>query len=576
MSTNVTSIVPDDVLNGQSTPILPVPSQNSIKRKYEDAILGLDEAVGDTHGAMLPPSKKFKTARSLYSTLAKYGIRKEPKPKHIESNAEKLETLSKTAPHLAAILSRTATRTRKALPFKFGRQPSPSAALSSPTSAEYRPSSTTSFLSRLATFKLSTYANKPPAIDAVAAAKRGWINDGKDRLVCGICNSPWVVAGKEGMSRDAANALVEKQRTSLVEMHKDGCPWKSKQCDDSIYRVPLQAPSVMAREVKTRAVKLNPVMKDVQIKHPLTSAQVQSLASAIAIVKLPELSPPTEKTSSASIGEAAPSDVFTQTEPSEIALLTALFGWDILPPAPPTPRPRTPSISRAASVAPTSISAGLRSSRDSVSAGPGARSATPVAASRPMFLSHRVDSLTGGLSASSQPKPETTLLHCSLCQRRVGLWAFLPSAQPNVQPDSTSGASAQPRRQLDILKEHRSYCPYVVRSTIVPSLPVPSNVTHPTDRASPTVLSTSSSPNVSGQPGAVEGWRAVWTVITRYGALQRQRLGLSRRKTDRGTQAEPQPSEDVEMGEDEVQAMVTGVKKHGGRDLLRYVKGLLA
>jgi hypothetical protein len=28
-----------------------------------------------------------------------------------------------------------------------------------------------------------------------------------------------------------ANALVEKQRIQLVDMHKDGCPWKKRQCD---------------------------------------------------------------------------------------------------------------------------------------------------------------------------------------------------------------------------------------------------------------------------------------------------------------------------------------------------------
>jgi len=112
----------------------------------------------------------------------------------------KAADLSK-APHLSAILARTAAKTRKALPAKF-RSPMP---LSSGTAApyEYRPSSTQSLLERLATYKLNTYANKPPAIDALAAVKCGWVNDGKDRLVCGICRASWVLAGREGMNRDA-------------------------------------------------------------------------------------------------------------------------------------------------------------------------------------------------------------------------------------------------------------------------------------------------------------------------------------------------------------------------------------
>ena len=37
----------------------------------------------------------------------------------------------------------------------------------------------------------------------------------------------------------------------------------------SVYRVPLQIPAVMARELKANALKLDFAMKDVQIKHPL-------------------------------------------------------------------------------------------------------------------------------------------------------------------------------------------------------------------------------------------------------------------------------------------------------------------
>ncbi|KAF8273237.1 hypothetical protein EI94DRAFT_1716198 [Lactarius quietus] len=76
-------------------------------------------------------------------------------------------------------------KTCKALPSKL-RAPTPMSS-SSTGPYGYRPSSTQSLLECLATYKLNTYANKPSAIDAVAAAKRGWVNDGKDRLVCGIC-----------------------------------------------------------------------------------------------------------------------------------------------------------------------------------------------------------------------------------------------------------------------------------------------------------------------------------------------------------------------------------------------------
>lgn len=109
--------------------------------------------------------------------------------------------LTKPTPHLSAILSRASTRTKNLFTFRSDKQASSDSTFSSNT--EYRPSSVASFLSRLSSFKLATYANKPEQIDAVAASRCGWTNDGKDRLLCSICGASWVVVGREGMSREA-------------------------------------------------------------------------------------------------------------------------------------------------------------------------------------------------------------------------------------------------------------------------------------------------------------------------------------------------------------------------------------
>lgn len=130
-------------------------------------------------------------------------------------------SLSKSTPNLSAILSRAANKTRKAFPQKPGES-SHSALPLSPL-ADYRPSSIPSFLGRLETFKLATYANKPPALDAVAAAKCGWINDGKDRLKCGMCNASWIVAGKEGMSRDAGKSVILDSASGLTFFFPSKC-----------------------------------------------------------------------------------------------------------------------------------------------------------------------------------------------------------------------------------------------------------------------------------------------------------------------------------------------------------------
>ncbi|GAW09089.1 Actin actin-like protein [Lentinula edodes] len=177
-----------------------IPAIRATKRKLDDAFQSLDAAVGpkELSTEAHPRTKPF-NARSIYSTLAKYGI----KPRNVDSSKSsedtKFASLSKSTPNLSAILSRAAARTRKAFPTKLGE--CSSATPLSPL-ADYRPSSIPSFLGRLETFKLATYANKPATLDAVAASKCGWINDGKDRLVCGLCNASWVVAGKEGLSRE--------------------------------------------------------------------------------------------------------------------------------------------------------------------------------------------------------------------------------------------------------------------------------------------------------------------------------------------------------------------------------------
>jgi len=48
-------------------------------------------------------------------------------------------------------------------------------------------------------------------------------------------------------------------------------------CDlDSIYCIPLQSPGAMIREIKAHAATLDPVVKEVLIKHPLVSSSPPS------------------------------------------------------------------------------------------------------------------------------------------------------------------------------------------------------------------------------------------------------------------------------------------------------------
>ncbi|EAU85305.1 hypothetical protein CC1G_07575 [Coprinopsis cinerea okayama7 len=624
------------ITHGSTTESASEESLRVRKRKLEDAFHTLDNAVQGPPADRPSAPKKTYIPRSLYSTLAKYGIKNKEQqapdpaiPTLFRSNtAPELGEAAKKTPHLTAILSRAATRTKNAFSFKF---PSNSSAPLLKPGAEYRPSSLQSFLSRLETFKFTTYANKPPCLDAVAAS-----------------SASWVVAGREGMARDVANALLEKQRQGLVDNHKNGCPWRTRQCDPGIYCIPLTSPSNTVKEVKSNALVLNPLMEGVVIKHPLTPNQLNSLKKTVASYRLPPTndskdpekekdaekpsSPPPANDDAMDVDEPPSAEQRPQAqepepepepELSEAAIVASLFGWSFVPPAPPPlidPRLRRSSTT----IGVKSASAGLNLtpsrpllSRPGTPAGtpsrPTSRPSTPSLSHRsPMPLSRLASPAPDGENRARTPfrfqtpslslsnKRENTLLQCNLCQRRLGLWAFTsskdetsktgedtsngPPSSPTTSPSSrlTRPGRTMPQRQFDLLKEHRSYCPYVVKSTVVPTLPS-------FDPKAPSSGSRASSDRPAANPGlsrslstlhnpnaAMEGWRAVLTVLLRYGLAQRQRQEYD--VFGRATANDGDASANGEDGQQEmnnVKAMVAGVKQRGGRDLLKYVKGLL-
>lgn len=141
------------------------------------------------------------------------------------------------------------------------------------------------------------------------------------------------------------------------------------------------------------------------------------------------------------------------------------------------------------------------------------------------------------------------------------------SASSQTTP-STPVRKVTTKRQFDLLKEHRSYCPYVVRSTVVPSPPTSSS-NAPTAAIYGHTRSSSSLSRLNGQSGvgAVEGWRAVLTVVLRYGKGQRRSMGLE--FLGPGTQNTQENDNEEPMEVDNVKAMVADVKSRGVRILLR-------
>ena len=368
-----------------------------------------------------------------------------------------------------------------------------------------------------------------------------------------------------------------------------------------------------------------------------------------------------------------------QKAPTQTAALTALFGWSIVPPSEVSSESTNISATRVSSVTsgpsrrmswntvPTSISVSpiTSSTTNNELSGPSYNGLGVLGSPRPSRIPVP---RTASTISSRLPRREftkekdNTILSCALCQRRIGLWTFKSSNDATSTTNALSAADATsnnpgitvttsangisntesinninasgsrlpvrrapgaplPKRQFDLLKEHRSYCPFVVRTTVVPSLStfmssIGNPPDSPTSPVSPTQEPTTpkrpslsrrassgstfsftfSSPRNApaypgsptsgvggmGDPAAVEGWRAVLTVVLRtgLGKRHRQRAMMNVKNsvakgavhsTDIGanstaavpSEASTQESSGDSMEVDGVQAMVADVKSRG-------------
>jgi len=259
-----------------------------------------------------------------------------------------------------------------------------------------------------------------------------------------------------------------------------------------------------------------------------------------------------------SVSDAGHENEHNQVEPSETAALTALFGWT-LPPHPAEDKAATPKTSVASSLSRASSVASFRNERNTTPQS--APSISRCGSLSPASVPVRLPSTPVSTTHTSQQKRDTSLLYCKMCQRRVGLWAFGPQA---VEKEN------RPQRQFDLLKEHRPYCPYVVRSTIVPSFPMPSGHSAVLNGANGNANGTAGG---SPQDAPIEGWRAMLSIVLK--ARKRSFYGGGRSVAAAGDVAPGGANGSTEsfvtvdqMEVDRVEAMVEGVKKRGVSSLL--------
>ncbi|KAG8831147.1 hypothetical protein FRC18_007071 [Serendipita sp. 400] len=382
----------------------------------------------------------------------------------------------------------------------------------------YDPASRDGFLARLRTFKLLTYSSRPPEIDAVAAALCGWFNEGgKETLTCKTCRAVWTMPPLQGTSKEERAEAIARQKAMLIEQHQSSCPWRIRQSEASMYSMPLPSPSMLLNSILQQASRVQSVIGSLTIKHPLSNHQVGILVSAISSAQA-------EILRKAASGDNTSVNMNYLID--ETAAIVTLFGWEL------------------------------------ASKVPGDKTANTSGMSTPVLSPLR----THGTGKA--------MVNCHLCNRQVGLWSFQLPVPLGVASPGAAPVSPQTTRPFDVLKEHRPHCPYVVKSTYLPTVNVPSKSnSSPSDR------------DLQPLP-FVEGWKARMSVISRSqwrrasasGLLSAQGLMTSSTpSTPIMEDASPfyDPSTEAEV--DKVKEIVKDVKSRhgGGRDLLKFVKGLL-
>ncbi|GAA6004590.1 uncharacterized protein JCM10292_005684 [Rhodotorula paludigena] len=318
-----------------------------------------------------------------------------------------------TAPTSTAALEAILARTK-------ARASTPS---STPAPPSYEPTSLPALLSRLATYRLSTFSpSKPASLSSLSCALHGWVHtqSTRERVQCVTCGQGIVLlspsSGDGGWTSGAGKKLREEyERLVQTQGHAETCPWRLRPCARSLYRLAsgglgvstggrrrlLEEVAKQAREMDDRGLAGIALNLPSEVEASLaTESMAQRLNTALAAVV-----------------SDTDADSAASSSPSTATILLALFGWTLLPSS------TTPSLSRSASASSLSSLCSLDTSSSTI-----------------------------------------PILHCAFCTRQVLATSYLPSQQPATDssaPPAPSAVSASASKRFDPLKQHQPFCPYV-------------------------------------------------------------------------------------------------------------------
>ncbi|KAM3079459.1 hypothetical protein ACMFMG_005890 [Clarireedia jacksonii] len=282
---------------------------NNTKRKFNALLNGL----GSKPAASLPSKDVNKTP--------------EKPTNDADMNAKKLRTSysSATAKRLVS-LTRYATAASEP---DMGHKKSASVATPSTETPKYAPWDRAEFLKRLKSFSnLTDWTPKPPRVNEVEWAKRGWVCQKKERVRCCLCNVEILVKlnkkeedGQEKevyIAENIENALVDKYVELIVTSHDESCLWRKRGCDDLIFKLPLNNTAATLEHLRERYDELS--ARSEQLPYLYNMQAPEGLDIDLVISYLP-------RDFLKSTQDIPTSDPTTSAGINKVALMMALCGW---------------------------------------------------------------------------------------------------------------------------------------------------------------------------------------------------------------------------------------------------------
>ena len=290
------------------------------------------------------------------------------------------------------------------------------------------------FLERLKTYRhVDKWTGKPERINEVQWAKRGWSCVGKERVGCvGGCGKEVVIMlessredkqdaeetqdtekrpsdeeeDEDEWREKAREQLVEKYAEMVVTSHDSRCLWRRKGCDGMSHISLTNLANVLINSADT--------IQRLPLAHHKTAIDDlrQRYHSLVAIAS--ELPP----------DPSTPSGLDLSSISQDLSSLLHPPSQELPSTTPPTP-PNLPGNDTTTTTANTTPSSTLN---------------TSALALALLGWQAEADHVIG-------------LATCTACFRRLGLWLFKPSSS-----DSPSQSSMH---RLDLVSEHRDYCPWI-------------------------------------------------------------------------------------------------------------------